>query len=325
MRTAAPLPAALVKLINDQGGAVSTAQLVALGLSEAVIRRLTRRWTTPARGVHIVGEPSWQGAVWAGLLRGGTGAVVGAEAACFLHKALRDEPRQILIWSGGGAKSGFTVGKWCVAYRRGTRRERGTPPRASLEDSLLDFARTAGELEIVSAISQAFAKRRTMPKKLRKALAKRGRLRHRELIQELCATDGVESVLEWLFLRDVLQRHQLPEPNRQASTEVGRVDGLYEQYGLVVELDGMRDHGNWSKDMDRDNEHVLTRDLVTMRYGFGAVTGRSCDVAAQLSRGLQRGGWTGSLVRCPACPENKDPDHRGPDDGDQDAKRSGRA
>lgn len=188
MRTAAPLPAALVKLINDQGGAVSTAQLVALGLSEAVIRRLTRRWTTPARGVHIVGEPSWQGAVWAGLLRGGTGAVVGAEAACFLHKALRDEPRRILIWSGGGAKSGFTVGKWRVAYRRGTRRERGTPPRASLEDSLLDFARTAGELEIVSAISQAFAKRRTMPKKLRKSLAKRGRLRHRELIQALCAT-----------------------------------------------------------------------------------------------------------------------------------------
>lgn len=69
-----------------------------------------------------------------------------------------------------------------------------------------------------------------------------------------------------------------------------------------MELDGMRDHTNWSKDMWRDNEHALRLGAVTLRYGWWAVETSPCAVAAQLAAALSARGWTGTVSRCRACP-----------------------
>ncbi|NLE98730.1 MAG: hypothetical protein GX596_12205 [Propionibacterium sp.] len=113
----------------------------------------------------------------------------------------------------------------------------------------------------------------------------------------LCATAGIESVLEWLFLRDVLRPHGLPEPRRQASTEAGRVDCLYDEFGVVMELDGLRDHQDGSRDMFRDNEHVLAG-RKALRFGFTAVARDGCRAAAQVARGLRKAGWQGRMRSC---------------------------
>ena len=57
---------------------------------------------------------------------------------------------------------------------------------------------------------------------------------------------------------------------------MGRVDGIYDDEGIIVELDGMRDHTDWSKDMWRDNEHALQLGAVTLRYGWWALELTPC-------------------------------------------------
>lgn len=53
----------------------------------------------------------------------------------------------------------------------------------------------------------------------------------------------------------------------------------------MLELDGMRDHMDWSKDMLRDNEHVL-QGRRAMRFGFNAATRDRCRAASQLAKAL---------------------------------------
>lgn len=134
-------------------------------------------------------------------------------------------------------------------------------------------------------------------------MSDRERVRHARTIKDLCAAAGagIESGLEWLFQRNVVAWHRLPVPRRQASTQEGRVNGFYDEWGVIVELDGMRDHCDWSKDMLRDNAHAVRMDAVTLRYGWNAVTRQPCEVAGQVADALALRGWKGRVRRCRRC------------------------
>ncbi len=82
-----------------------------------------------------------------------------------------------------------------------------------------------------------------------------------------------------------------------------RIDALFHQQRLVIELDGVRDHADWSKDMMRDNKRLIEADSITLRYGWNAVTGDACAVAAQVAASLASRGWTGEIRTCPRCPK----------------------
>lgn len=80
-------------------------------------------------------------------------------------------------------------------------------------------------------------------------------------------TPGTESELEARF-RDLLRRHGLPQPERQVvlgsdGEQAGRVDCVFRQARLVVELDGRPYH---SSKLDRLEDG--RRDLVLLRGGF---------------------------------------------------------
>lgn len=295
------LPGKATALISAQHGVITAAQLVDCGLTRRVIARMARDWERPSSGIFITRPPVWHTAVKAGLLRGGADAVVGAQAAAHLHRVVRDEPGTVMIWVKE-RRGDFTVGPWQVRFRRGARRGAGDPPRTDIHPTLLDLAVSADELEVVSAVTRAFADRRATPSRLLKLLDKRKKLRHSAVIRELCqaSSGGIESALEWLFTRDVLRAHRLPEPQRQLQTDEGRVDLAYD-CGLFVELDGMRDHADWSKDMFRDNSHALRLGVTTMRYGFGAAAGRACAAAAQLDAALAARGVRTGFRRCRRC------------------------
>ena len=71
--------------------------------------------------------------------------------------------------------------------------------------------------------------------------------------------DGVHSLLEYRYVRDVERPHGLPRADRQAKVTRqnghGYLDNLYEEYQVCVELDGRAAHPDdrrWH-DIHRDN------------------------------------------------------------------------
>lgn len=302
MRPRKQLPPAAERLLVEQAGVISCAQLVEHDLSSRVIGRITKDWERVARGIYLARPAEWHSAVWAGLLRGGDHATVSGRAACYLEGALRDKPGVIQIWAPDAA-DGFRVGEWQITFRRGTRTGYRSPVRTRIHDSLLDVADTHDAADTIAAVTSAFSRGIADPRRLLAAAGERRRLRHRKEIQALCdpASQGVHSLIEWLFLRDVIRAHHLPEPDLQVPKGSGRVDAHYKTLTTIVELDGMRDHSNWSKDMFRDNEHLLEDGSVTFRYGLNATTRQACEAGAQLARRFIQQGWRGEPARCRKC------------------------
>jgi very-short-patch-repair endonuclease len=106
----------------------------------------------------------------------------------------------------------------------------------------------------------------------------------------------------------VEQAHGLPPAARQvrfARTDGSRGyrDRYYEEYGLIIELDGKQYHPDERKgrDQDRDNDATATVGA-TLRYGWIDVTRKRCASAAQVHAALSKRGYTGPLKPCsPTC------------------------
>ena len=136
-------------------------------------------------------------------------------------------------------------------------------------------------------------------------------MRWRGLVRDLLCEveDGVQSVLERRYRRDVEIAHGLPRGQRNAADVVkgGRRyrDVRYRKYRSVVELDGRATHPEELSELDawRDNELVIEEGATTLRYGWRSVAGRPCGAAIQVGALLTRNGWTGHLRRCerPDC------------------------
>ena len=169
---------------------------------------------------------------------------------------------------------------------------------------MLDMAsRMDRDGDVIALIADVVSGRRTTPRRLLATLDGRSRLRHRRLVQGVLGdvADGVHSVLERAYRRDVEAAHGLPRGRRQVQL-AGRSDVLYEDQGVVVELDGRLGHAGSGafRDLDRDNRNML-RNLVTLRYGHWDVTERPCDVADQVADALSARGWNGLVRACPRC------------------------
>ena len=119
---------------------------------------------------------------------------------------------------------------------------------------------------------------------------------------------GAHSLLELRYLRDVERPHGLPAGQRQARARQGSRnayrDVLYEPFGVAVETDGAVAHpleARW-RDQTRDNA-AAAGGIVTLRYGWAAITQHPCWVAVEVAAALRRRGWPGPLRPCrPGCP-----------------------
>ena len=180
----------------------------------------------------------------------------------------------------------------------------GAPPRLTVEDTVLDLAGAGSDGDVITLVTDALRLRLTTPKRLRASLERRARHPRRRLLSELLAdADGIESGLELAYLRDVERAHDLPRAARQGRTDLPyRTDVDYEEYGLLVELDGRRGHDGAGRfrDMNRDNRHVLSR-KPTLRYGWWDVTERPCGLAFQVFVALVQRGYPLPFGRCHRC------------------------
>jgi hypothetical protein len=185
-----------------------------------------------------------------------------------------------------------------------------TPPRTRIEETAVDLARHAADLdEALSWLTAACGRRLTTTAKLRTALEAHAKVPWRlELSAALDDVgDGALSVLEYRYVRHAERPHGLPKACRQYQRIPGRraqyLDNQYEEYQLAVELDGQASHpvaARWA-DIRRDNISTVSG-IFTLRYGWADITRRPCSVAADVATVLRSHGWTGQVTPCsPYC------------------------
>jgi hypothetical protein len=311
------VPRALRELAELQRGVICRSQALACGLSDQAVRcRVdSGRWQRLHTGVYTVftGAPDRQARLWAALLRAGPGSALSFQTAAELD-GLLDKPASLIHVTIPATRRITAIRGVSVHTRLNAERARHPvrlPPRTRLEETVFDLTDSCDDLvAAMHWVSSALGRRLTTQAQLRDAAAQRPQLRWRRAIDRALSPDqaGVNSALEFRYLHDVERPHQLPASTRQAPAVLnGRSayrDVLYEEYGLIVELDGKAAHPGDSRwlDISRDNAAVATG-LITLRYGHLDLTRRPCLVAAQVADVLHLRGWPGHPRRCSrTCP-----------------------
>ncbi len=314
------IPAEVSELARWQSGAMSRQQLLGAGLNpQTIFRRVERgRWQQLYRGVYAVftGPPPRETWLWAAVLRAGPGAVLSHLTAAELH-GLLDAPGDAIFVTVPATRRVTTAG---IIVRTSRRIAEATqpgrePPRTSVEETVLDLVELASTFDDACGwITRACARWLTTEEKLRDALAARKKMRWRPELDDVLAAagDGIHSVLEYRYLRDVERAHGLPRSRHQVRVVIdGKAvyrDAYYDEYQLAVELDGRLAHPDeerW-RDSRRDNQ-AGAQGIQTIRYGWRDVYGHACQTAVLQARILQRRGWRGTPRPCSeGCPVGRE-------------------
>jgi predicted transcriptional regulator of viral defense system len=283
----------LAAVAKGQSGVVSRAQLESRGVSDSAISR----WVAGSRlhrihpGVYALGHSalSLRGRLWASLLYAGPGAVFSHTTAAWLWSLIDAEPNRIHLTVPGRRRSLPTV---CVHHSRrvAALHCRGFCVTA-VARTLVDLGASLPARQLRRALAEAdyrgvldlrqlgeeLALRRHGSRALRAAL--RGHMP--QLAQTL-------SILEERFL-ELCESAGIPLPAANAKIGRMRVDALWSDQRLVVELDGAAAHGGWAGiKRDREREVVLRANgLQVVRYTWDQVINRPDDVAADLRRLLE--------------------------------------
>lgn len=311
--------AELLELAAAQAGVISRQQAERFGLGRNSLQRLVSEggWQRLAQGLVLTrhGEPDWDAWAWAGVLRAGDRARLAGRSAAYLEGLITEPPEPIDILHPHGLHRPRTPHWVFHQEREGVRRMTsvGSPPRTWIEDTVLDLASTtlgAGDRhDPLHWLSLAVQQRLTTTDRLLEGVHRRRRIAGRGELSEILGDveDGAQSPLEYYYLRDVEQAHGLPRGRRQAPVRLERRrlwrDVYYEEFRLLVELDGETGHSGLDRfrDYRRDNAALMSGDA-TLRYGWHDVRRASCEVAGQVAVLLIRGGWQGTPTSCPRCP-----------------------
>ncbi|UDY23164.1 type IV toxin-antitoxin system AbiEi family antitoxin domain-containing protein [Nocardioides sp. Kera G14] len=293
-----------------QSGVLTWAQLLGGGWTRSEVRRAVRRRDLvrvyPRVYVDHTGplspeQRAWAAVLWAEpaalCLESLTGVPAGATT---VHVAI-DRARSLT------PPSGVTVHR--VAGLNTMIRVNTSPPRLTLEDDLaIRLAAARDETEMVGMLADTVGRFGTTAAAVRRALERHPRVPRRRLVLALLddIEGGTESVLEHGFLNRVERPHGLPTPTRQAVRRDGaeRRDLDYEEFGLVVELDGRLNHESWTagnRDAGRDLADVAEGGTV-LRLRWTQVMVQSCETARLLARALWARGWRTVPTSCgPTC------------------------
>jgi hypothetical protein len=271
-------------------------------------------WQRLYRGVYATfsGPPNRQAQLWAAVLAAGPGAMLSHESAAETS-GLSDKPSRLIHVTVPAARRVSPIAGLRIhlsARAEVALHPARMPPQTLIEETVLDLAAAATSLDdAIGWVTKALGRRLTNQAALRAAAAQRARLRWRAELAELLSPDaeGMHSILEVRYHRDVERPHGLPAGTRQARFEYnGRNayrDRFYEQYRTVVELDGRATHTidrRWD-DIRRDNA-TSADGILTMRYGWLDVTEHPCQVAAEVARALANRGYRGARPCSPGCP-----------------------
>ena len=262
---------AWLALLALQCGVVSRRQALCHGLNlDAIEYRLrSGRWRAAHRGVYATfnGPLSREAVLWAAVLRAGPEAALSHQTAAELL-GLTDQRSHVIHLTVPLGRHPEPI-RGAVVHRSGrisaATHPTQLPPRTRVEETTIDLTQSAATFDDAYAwLCRAIGGRLTIAARLRAALEARPKVRWRTgLTIALAEADsGVHSLLESRYVNNVEVPHGLPAATRQARTArtpLSRyVDNLYDEAGLVVELDGRVAHGIAERraDVRRDNAHA---------------------------------------------------------------------
>ena len=262
----------LIERAARSGGVVTTSDLRTCGFSEPAIQSALRRGflTRWGRGVYLVGpltdDLTEARAAAAAIPHGALGFSVAGQLAVISPVAAA--PVDVIVAPGKRAgRAGVRIHRIELGRRDITRIE-GLPVTTPAV-TLVHLARTLPALPYERAVQEAFAKRRTDTKRLEQALDRhrggRGTARLRRMLD--LGVDDLRSRAE-RSLRHWVRRAGLPLPIFNAEVGPWRVDALWRQQSLAVEINGHAAHSSpWSHDRDhRKEQYLLAQGLATRRF-----------------------------------------------------------
>lgn len=255
--------------------------MIARWLRTGRLHRLHRR-------VFAVGHTalSIEARLWAALLYAGTGAVLSHTTAAWIWSLIDSEPTRIHLTVCGRRTSlpGVRVHHSRRVEAVEHRGFRVTPVSRTLLDlassvTLRQLRRALAEADYgglldLGEIGSVLGKGRRGSRSLRAAL--------RSHLPQLAKT---LSVLEERFL-DLCQQAGIATPEVNGQVGRIRVDALWREHRLAVELDGAAAHASWPQiKRDRQREIALrAKGFQVVRYTWDQVSSRPDEVAADLRR-----------------------------------------
>jgi very-short-patch-repair endonuclease len=271
---------------------ISRKQLLVAGVARSSISR----WLLAARlhrvhpGVYALGHAalSLDGRLIAALLYGGHQAVLSHTTAAWVWGLIDAQPTRIHLTTSRRRSS--LPGVRVHRSRQVEVVEQHGFAVTSVARTLVDLASIVSPRQVRRAVAEADYLDLLDSVELRSSLGK-GRTGSRALRAALDAhlpqLAQTLSVLEETFLELCRNaRIQLPEVNAKVGRM--RVDALWREERLVVELDGAAAHGTRSAvTRDRERELALRRlGFRVVRYAWRQITQRPADVIADLRQQL---------------------------------------
>jgi hypothetical protein len=312
------IPQSLRALTDDQAGVVTRRQALDAGMSPGAIAARLKfgRWRRVHVGVYatFTGPMARDAHLWAAVLAAGPGALLSHETAAEINRLTDRQTPFIHVTIPADRR--ITHPKGVIIHMSSTltfgwRFARGVPPYTFAEETVVDLVHAATDLnDVIAYVTGGFAKKRVSEGRLREAATARKKLRWRRDLDEiiLAGAGGAHSVIEYRYDHDVEQAHGLPAAAKQVKYTKpdgsrGYRDRYYEQYRLIVELDGKQYHPpeHRGHDQDRDNDATATVGS-TLRYGWVDVTSKRCGSARQVHAALAERGYDGPFRPCsPTC------------------------
>lgn len=296
-------------LAARQHSIVGRAELYGLGLSDKVIGRLVRggrlRPIYPGAyaiaGANLTRRSYWMAAV----ISAGPGAVLAQRSAAQLERLadLIPGPPHVLVPHGRTLiRPGIVIHRTRALPRSQTTVRHGIPV-TKVERTLLDFAAVASPGELRNAVwAAARLEDLDVPAALDLCRRSRGRRGtgqlHDLLLERRGPVSETRSPLEDLFL-PICADFGIRFPAVNVPVLQYTVDCLWLPEGLVVELDGWEAHGtreSFESDRRRDAKLDVAGHPV-LRFTNERLTGERADVAADVSRMLERLGAHRTAVR----------------------------
>lgn len=287
-----------VRLALSQHGLITLAQAASEGCPPYALGRRLRSGEVERvlPGVYrfIGGAQTWHQQALAACLWGGPGAAASHTTAASLLE-LKGFPLGAIHICGPKAGS---LPTWVTAHRiptavRGIVRVGGIPTTPAWR-TLADLGSITPAAEVERALDDALRRRLVSLPQLRWALESNGRTRHRgtAVLRGLVAarTPGFvppESELEAILYR-LVDGSDLPPARRQAPLVGRRCDLLFEEAGLVVEVDGWETHGTREAfEDDRARDRAMVRQgLRVLRFTWYDLTRRPEAVVAEIRASL---------------------------------------
>ncbi len=244
----------IMELARDQHGVVTRRQLIEMGLGQRAISRRaeSKQLDRLFRGTYVVGPIAPPRArEMAAVLACGREAVISHRSATGLWSVFPappvSDPVDVTVVGRRSQVSGICArGTTALADDERTRVD-GIPV-TSIGRTLVDFAAVASMDEIERAVARAERESLVTPPALDVLLTRYHRRPGISALRAVLKRSGgpalLESEAERIFLQDVVRDGDLPAPRTNARVGRDRLDFFWDEYGIAVEIDGFRWHGN---------------------------------------------------------------------------------